>query len=139
ASGRFARVTVAGLGTSGSLARAEGSALLRQELALADGGVAFRAGARLQPFVGAGAGLYRLRVHGTGTAPLFASLDDRRGGAAVDAGGGVAGPFGRRVSLLAEAGALAIFPRTRVLIAGQEAGRAGGLTLLAALGLLATF
>jgi hypothetical protein len=139
ASGRFVRLTLAGLGSSGELSRAEGTAQVRQELALVEGAAVFRAGARLQPFAGAGAGAHRLRVHGSGTSSLFPGASGSTLAAAAYAGGGVALRLGRRVSLLAEAGALAVFPRTGVLIAGTEAGRAGGIAALAAVGVLATF
>jgi hypothetical protein len=138
-SGRFVRLTLAGFGPSGELARAEGTAQVRQELALVEGAAVFRAGARLQPFAGAGAGAHRLRAQGTGTSSLFPSESGSTLAAAVHAGGGVALRLGRRVSLLAEAGALAVFPRTGVLIAGTQAGRSGGLAALAALGVVATF
>jgi hypothetical protein len=139
AGGGFARLTLAGLGAARTLARPEGTASVRQDLALVDGALAFRREARVQPFVAAGAGLHRLHFSGVGASPLFPDGTGRTLAAAIHAGGGAATRLGRRVALVAEAGALVIAPRTRVVIAGTEAGRAGGLALLATLGLLATF
>jgi hypothetical protein len=132
-------LAAAGLGPSRHLRAAEGTADVRADLALASVGLAFRPDARLQPFVGAGAGARRVSVRGQGVSSLFPDGGGAAYAFALTAGGGIAARLGDRLSLLADAELLLAWPAAEVLIAGGEAGRVGSVGLATTLLLATTF
>jgi hypothetical protein len=139
AGGFAARITAHGLGSTPEVRTAEGVARVHQTLALAEGLRVFRPRARLQPLVGAGAGIYRVRSDGTGASTLFPSGAGTTTAAAFAAEVGLAARLAKRVALVADAGLLLLAPTTRILIASREAARTGGLSFLATLSVTSVF
>lgn len=137
--GRAVRVTLHGFGTSVAVTAPEGSADVRQGLALAEGLLVFRQGARFQPVVGVGGGLLRTRGEGTAATPVFPEGVGTTHAALVTAQAGIAARLGERSALILDATILGAFPSTRILIATREAARSGGLGILAALSLSTVF
>jgi hypothetical protein len=137
--GLFARATVTGFGWGRTLRASEGSAVVRQDLALAEIGFAFRPEARLQPFVAAGAGARRARSEGTGVSTLFPGESGTAYAAAAVLGGGIAARLADRVSAILDAGLIVAAPSTEILIATSPVGRVGAVGILATLTLATTF
>lgn len=137
--GRAVRVTMHGLGSSVVVSAPEGSADVRQSLALGEGLVVFRLGARFQPVLGVGAGVLRLRGEGTSASTIFPEGSGTTHAALVAAHAGIAARLGQRSALILDASLLGAFPSTRILIASREAARGGGLGLLATLSLSTVF
>ena len=137
--GFAARITANGLGSTPEVRTVEGVARVHQTLVLAEGLRVFRPRARLQPMIGAGAGLYRVRGDGTGTSTLFPSGAGATSAAAFAAEVGLAARLARRVALVADASLLFLTPATRILIASREAARTGGVSFLATLSVCSVF
>jgi hypothetical protein len=142
--GHGVRLALVGLGSPVTFEGRDGAVLLgtaevRRDLALLEGFLVFRPGAVAQPFVAAGAGAYRLRAEGKGATPLFPDLAGTRFGAAASAGAGLALRLGGRAALVIEGQMVALLPRTRVLVAGQDAATVGGASALLSGGLVTAF
>lgn len=105
----FARLGVAGLGTRAHLDFPGGSADVSQQLGLLEGGVRFRAQARVQPFLSLGVGALHAAATGQSTGVYMGSSGDRWA-AVFDAGAGVRVGLRGRFELVLEAHAEAAHP-----------------------------
>jgi hypothetical protein len=133
------RITVGGLGTESTLTAPTGTAQIRQELAALEVVRGFRAGARVQPVVSAGGGVFRARVAGTGVPDPSTGLTSSNWSALVTAGAGVVVPIVPHAALVADAHLIATWPYTAVRFGTVEASNIGWPSLLASAGVLATF
>ncbi|HEY7374274.1 MAG TPA: hypothetical protein VIF57_19080 [Polyangia bacterium] len=133
------RVTVGGLGTESTLSAPTGTAQIRQELAALEIVRGFRPGARVQPVVSAGGGVFRARVEGTGVPDPSTGLTSSNWSALVTAGIGVVVPIVAHAALVADAHLIATWPYTAVRFGTVEASNIGWPSLLASAGVLATF
>ena len=139
ARGWAGRITVGGLGTEGTLSAPTGTAQIRQELAALEIVRGFRAGARVQPVVSAGGGVFRARVEGTGVPEPSTGRTTSSWSALVTAGAGVVVPIVPHAALVADAHLIATWPYTAVRFGTVEASNIGWPSLLASAGVLATF
>ena len=138
------RLGVAAAGQTTTVANAIGSARLSHQLGTLEGVIAFRPGARLQPFLGVGAGAYRIGVSGVSNDPTVPvpRWDDHvtqswAGVASAAAGTTIA--FTQHVAFVASADALLFLPRP-VIALGNDAdatvGRGGRPAFLVTGGLV---
>jgi hypothetical protein len=139
AGGWAGRVTVGGLGTEAGVHAAGGSAQIRQQLAALELVRAFRAGARVQPVISAGGGVFRARIEGTGIPDPSTGVTTDNWSALVTAGGGAVVALVPHVALAADAHLMMSWPYTAVRFGTVEAGTLGWPSLLISAGLLATF
>jgi hypothetical protein len=139
ARGWAGRITVGGLGTQGTLSAPTGTAQIRQELAALEIVHGFRAGARVQPVVSAGGGVFRARVEGSGVPDPSTGLTTSNWSGLVTAGVGVVVPIVAHAALVADAHVIATWPYTAVRFGAVEASNIGWPSLLASAGVLATF
>jgi hypothetical protein len=130
-------LAASGLGSVPEVRVAEGVARVRQSLIMVEGVGVFRPGARWQPLLAVGVGVYRLGADGTGVSALFPAGAGSSTAAAFSAQLGIALRLGARLALVTEAGLLGLAPTTRILIAEREAARVGGASALAMLTLFA--
>jgi hypothetical protein len=134
-----ARVQLVGPAFQSGLANADGTAVVRQELATVDLAWTPMLGRTLVPFIALGGGPYHLHVQGT---PSLAGLTGASNDvwAALFAGSlGLALRIAPFVSLAAEGRAFAIAPHPTVTIGNQTVASAGSPSLLASLSLVASF
>ncbi|MBC8133548.1 MAG: hypothetical protein H7X95_11255 [Deltaproteobacteria bacterium] len=139
ATGSALRLTALGLGSSPALHAAEGTAQVHQTILFADALRVLRPGARLQPFLGAGVGIHRVRSAGRGVSPLFPDGDDTTTAVAAGAAMGIAARLGNRLALVLDMALLTSLPHTRIKIALREVARTGGLTVLMGASLFGVF
>src|SRR5262249_59328602 len=112
-----------GLGSDTELHASAGSAQLQQAAGTLEAFRSFRVAEHAQLFASAGAGVYHLRVVGTGAGPWLGTVTSTWAALAI-AGAGLALPLGARFAILAEGQALVTFPCTVGRIGGAEARRA---------------
>jgi hypothetical protein len=134
ASHGFGRLVLAGPLGNASLSEPEGSASVRQEFLSLDLGWATPA-APLGALVWVGAGGYHLHTSGTAVPPFHSTSDDVLS-LLLNAGIGGVARLSQALALTAEAGAVGLFPRPIVVIAGRDAGSAGAPSLSVAFNLL---
>jgi len=130
----FGRLVLAGPIGNPTLSEPEGSAAVRQEFLSLDLGWATPA-APFGALVWVGAGGYHLHTSGTAVPPYHSTSDDVLSLLLTAGIGGVA-RLGQAIALTAEAGAVGLFPRPIVVIAGRDAGSAGAPSLSVAFSLL---
>ena len=133
-----ARITFGGFGSDAELRAAAGTAQIGQALGTLELLRMFRSGRRLQLFVSAGTGAYRLKVKGTGISPNVGT-DHAAWSALGVAGGGAALALGPHVALLVEAQGLFTWPYATVRIDFVSVGRTGWPASLLSTGVLGTF
>jgi len=138
ARGWAGRVTAGGLGTDAERHASSGSARIGQALALLEIVREFRAGARVQPFVSAGAGALRARVVGTGVGAYTGRTTTSWSGLAA-AGVGVSVRLVPHVALAVDAQMMLACPYTAVRLPSAEAANLGWPALLVSAGLRADF
>lgn len=134
ASHGFGRLVLAGPLGSPTLSEPEGSAEVGQEFLSLDLG--WETGtAPLAALAWVGAGGYHLRTTGTAVPPYRSTSDDVL---SVVLSGGIGGVvrLGQSLALTVEAGALGLFPKPIVVIAGRDAGSAGAPSLSVAFSLM---
>ena len=135
---RFAvRLDVFGLDRGWTLSTDDGTARVRAQFATAGVVMALRPGHRLQGLVGAGLGVSRLGLTGTGNAPWLGqakAIWTATGGV----GAGAAFFLATDLALVAELDARFFSPRPAVRVGDPVAGRAGLPALLGTLGLRLT-
>jgi hypothetical protein len=136
--GWAARASFGGLGSDTELRGMTGSAQLQQAAGTLEAIRSFRVAAHAQLFASAGAGVYHLRVVGTGPQPWLGTVITAWAALAI-AGGGLALPLGDRLALLVEGQAFVTVPSAVVRVGGEEQGRAGLPAFLASAGLLGRF
>jgi hypothetical protein len=134
ASHGFGRLVLAGPFASPTLSEPEGSAAVRQEFLSLDLGWATPE-APLGALVWVGAGGYHLHTSGTAVPPYHSTSDDVLSLLLTAGIGGVA-RLGQALAVTAEAGAVGLFPKPIVVIAGRDAGSAGAPSLSIAFSLL---
>jgi hypothetical protein len=139
ARGWAGRVTAGGLGSDASVHAPAGSAQIRQQLVVLEIVRSFRAGARVQPVISAGAGALRARIEGTGSPDPSTGLTRSSVSGLVTAGGGAVVPIVRHLALAADAHLMLGWPYTAVRFQTVEAGNIAWPALLLSAGLLATF
>jgi len=139
AHGWAARITAGGLGTDAALHAPAGSAQIRQQLAALEIVRGFRAGARLQPVVSAGGGVFRARIEGTGSPDPSTGVTTDSWAALATAGAGVLVPIVPPFALAADAHLMLTWPHTTVRFGTVEAGDLGWPSLLVSAGLRAAF
>jgi hypothetical protein len=130
-----ARLTLAGLGTRPRVETTRGSAAIGQVLGLAELGLSFREGRRLQPIATLGLGAMWVQVDGEGVFPYRGTADEVWA-ALADAGVGVLVALGRQIAIAAEAHALVAFPYPLVRFVDLEAATIGRPALLGSLTLV---
>jgi hypothetical protein len=130
----FGRVTLAGPLLGPALNTAAGSGTIRQELAAIEVGWA-TAPKPLGAYVWVGAGGFDLHTDGSAVAPYRGTSGDVVSFLWTAGVGGLA-RIGPRVALTAELEAIVLDPQPVVVIAGSDAGRAGGPSVGASLGVL---
>ena len=137
--GWAARHSFGGLGSETELRGPTGGAQLQQAAGTLEALRSFRVAEHAQLFASAGAGVYHLRMVGTGTGLWLGTGLTSTWAALAVAGAGLALPFGARFAMLVEGQALVAVPSPVVRIGGNDAGRAAMPALLASAGLLGRF
>src|SRR6185503_10792598 len=126
-----ARLTVAAAGERSSVANQIGSARLSHQLATLEGLFSFRPEARVQPFVGVGAGAYRIGVAGVSNDPTetWKGRSTQMWTAALDATAGASVAIGQHIALVIAAEALMFLNRPVIELgdapADARVGQAG--------------
>jgi hypothetical protein len=128
------RVSVVAPAFGADIARAEGSASIRQELAVAEGAVTFPRKGTLAAVVSLGGGAYHWHVAGSAHAPNVSQHGDAWGGV-VDVGVGGVARFGSHFGVLLDAHGAGFLPKPSVQIASADAGGASFPVGLATLGI----
>jgi len=134
------RLGVAAAGQTTAVANQTGTGRLSHQLGTLEGVIAFRPDARVQPFVGAGGGAYRMGVSGVSndTTTWFDSTTQVWAGVAqATAGATIA--VGPHVALVASADALLFLPRPVIALgdgADATVGRGGRPAFLVTAGLV---
>jgi len=133
-----ARLALAGLGTNARVQTTAGDAeaTVTQSFGLAEVALAFRTGARMQPFLSLGAGAVHLAVEGRAGRP-YEGKTSALWAAIADAGFGVRVGLGRRFQLAAEAHAQGAYPYPVVRFLDTTLAEEGRPTLLGGLSLMA--
>jgi hypothetical protein len=141
ARGLGVRIGVTAGGQRSSVANGAGSARLSHQLATVQALYAFRPGSRVQPFLAAGAGAYRIGVSGVSAVqPAWLDRSTQGWSAAIDAAAGLTIALGEHIALIASAEALLLLPHPVIdLGRGSDArvGQAGRPALLVTAGILA--
>jgi hypothetical protein len=142
AGGLAVRLGVAAGGQRSSVANAAGSARLSHQIATVGAVYAFRPAARVQPFVAAGAGVYRIGVSGVSNdLEEWLGRSTQLWTAAMSAAAGVTVALGQHMAVIVGAEALLFLPRP-VIELGEDTdarvGQAGRPALLVTAGLLAS-
>jgi hypothetical protein len=130
----FARLSLAGPLVGPEITRAEGKASVRQEFAALDLGWASNA-APLGAFAWLGIGAFDLHVTGSATGPYRSKSEGVLSLLGMAGLGGVA-RASERVAFTAEVMVLGLVPQPVVVIANQDAGRAGAPSLGLSLGIV---
>ncbi len=130
----FGRLSLAGPLLGPEPARAEGRAVVRQELASVDIGLA-TAVRRFGAFGWVGTGVFHLHTAGSAASPYRAVSDDVLSWLSNAGVGGVA-RLGSQTLLSAELGVLWLLPHPVVVIAGKDSGSAGVPSVSLAVGVL---
>jgi opacity protein-like surface antigen len=142
ASGLAVRLGVAAGGQRSSVANTAGSARLSHQLATVEAVYAFRPNARLQPFVAAGAGAYRIGVSGTSVDENeWLGRSTQLWTAAMTAAAGVTVALGQHMAVIVGAEALLFLPRPVIELGEADdarVGQAGRPAVLLTAGLLAS-
>jgi hypothetical protein len=137
-SGLAARITLAGLELGPALRAPGGTAACGQEIGVVEGIYFARLAGPASAFFSAGAGAYHFHVKGSADPPNTAGSADLWSPAAM-LGAGAGLKIAPGAAAIVSAYGLLTTRRANVDIAGAEAGRSGQPSLLATLGLLATF
>lgn len=141
ARGLGVRISAAAGGQRSSVANSAGSARISHQVATVQALYAFRPGSRVQPFLSAGAGAYRIGVSGVSDNPTeWLDRSTQVWTAAIDAAAGVTIALGEHIALIAGAEALLLLPRPVIDLGDApdaRVGQAGRPALLVTAGLLA--
>ena len=138
------RISLAAGGQRPSVANGVGSARISQVVATAQFFYAFRPGARVQPFLAAGGGAYRIGISSTSNDPeVWVARSRQKWTAAMAAATGLTIALGEHMALIAGVEALLFLPRPVVElgdvdVADARVGQAGRPALLLTAGLLAS-
>jgi hypothetical protein len=121
------RLGIAAAGQTTAVANETGSARFSHQLGTLEGVIAFRPGARLQPFLGVGGGVYRIGLSTVSNDPMgtWVGKTTQTWVGVVSATAGTAIALGERVALVASADALLFLPRPTIVL-GDEADAAVG-------------
>jgi hypothetical protein len=126
------RVTVAGLGTQARVEAVAGSALVTQDVGLAELVVMPWPAGMLRPVLSLGAGAFYASVDGRANPP-YAGRQSARWAGAVDGGVGAEARIGGRFALSLEAHALLVQPFPVVEVLGADVARGGQPSVLTSL------
>jgi len=129
-----AGVVLAGPAFGASVDAREGSAAVRQELALAEASLDLARSSWFSPFVAAAAGAYHLHAQGTARAPFVDARDDAWAALAV-AGAGARARLADHAHVTLAARALFAFPRPVLDFAGDRVATVGRPSWMLALSL----
>ena len=134
-----ARVELVGPAYQSGLANADGTAVVRQELATVNLAWTPMVGRTFAPFVAVGGGPYHLHVQGTPSLPGYQAASNDVWAGLFAGSVGLGARIAQGVSLALEGRALGIAPHPAVTIGGQTVASAGSPSLLASASLIASF